>query len=135
MDSSDSPVEVGLEAGPAADVFVKLPHLLGHIGDHGGRGLALVGRERHPDLAEGDAVADGQHLQETLLAQAERGGAQAHGRHRKHVVFDGGQSQAVVAADVARQRHARGGGFQRLAGVGAGEGGGAQLGDHGGELV
>ena len=38
---------------------------------------------------------------------------------REHVVLDGGQGDAVVAADVARQRHAGGRGLHRLAQVAA----------------
>ena len=111
----DGLLEVGLASGPAADVVVEHAHLLGHVGDDLGGRFTLVGRQRHADLAEGHVVADGQHLQQALLAQAERRGAQAHGRRRQHVVLDGRQGDAVVAADVARQRHARGRGLDRLA--------------------
>ncbi len=53
----------------------------------------------------------------------------------QHVVLHGGQGDAVVAADVAGEGHAGGRGLHRLAEVGAGEGGRADLGDHRGEAV
>ena len=72
---------------------------------------------------------------EHLFAQTEGSGAQAHGGRGQHVVLHRGQGGAVVAAHVAGQGHAGGGGLGGLAQIAAGDGGGADLRDHRSDAV